>query len=169
MCVLPSSINGCLVVLSPDIPSTSWWSFCGEQQWSGDEVSKKREPQSQYLLTGMPQTCPPCTILSCPRRSRGRMPPSSGLIFMRLGFMQRLTTLPTCQSTKICQRCQENRVPFPASHVLAVWRTRTCWCPRKSYSFGIGNLELGCNVYKQWCGIESLRIHLADCSVIHPS
>ncbi len=134
-----------------------WWSFA------------KREPRSKFLLTGMPQTCPSCTILSCPRRSRGSMPPTSGLLFMQLGFMQRLPTLPMCQSTEICQRCWGNRIPFPASHVLAVWRTRTCWCPRKGYSFGIGNLALGCNVYKQWCKMESLRIHLADCSVIHPS
>jgi hypothetical protein len=40
------------------------------------------------------------------------MPPSSGLLFMQLGFMQRLTTLPTCQSTEICQRHQGNRIPF---------------------------------------------------------
>jgi hypothetical protein len=55
--------------------------------------------------SGMPQTCPSCTILSCLRRSRESKPPSSGLLFMQLGFMQRLTTLPTCQSTKICQCC----------------------------------------------------------------
>ena len=41
MCVLPSSNDRCPVVLSPDIPSTSWWSFCSEQRWSGDEVLKR--------------------------------------------------------------------------------------------------------------------------------
>ncbi len=41
MCVLPSSNDGCPVVFSPDILSTSWWSFCGEQQWSGDEVLQR--------------------------------------------------------------------------------------------------------------------------------
>ena len=29
-CVLPPSINRCLFIFSPDIPPTSWWSFCGE-------------------------------------------------------------------------------------------------------------------------------------------
>ena len=28
--VLPLSIDRCPFVFSPDIPSTSWWSFCGE-------------------------------------------------------------------------------------------------------------------------------------------
>ncbi len=41
MYVLPSSNDGCPVVLSPDIPITSWWSFCGERQWSGDEVLQR--------------------------------------------------------------------------------------------------------------------------------
>ncbi len=41
MCVLPSSIDRCPVVFSQDIPSTSWWSFCGERRQSGDEVLQR--------------------------------------------------------------------------------------------------------------------------------
>ncbi len=156
-CSLPSYTINFMVVILWWTAMKWWWSFA------------KREPWSQFLLTGMPQTCPLCTIFLCPRRSRGSMHLSSSLLFMQLGFMQRLSTLPMCQLTKICQWCRGNRIPFPASHVLAVWITRTCRCPRESYSFGIGNLALGCNFYKQWCDIKSLRTHLADCSVIHPS
>ncbi len=156
-CFLPRYTINFMVVIWWWTAMKWWWSFAKRELWY-------RFPSTRIL-----QTCPSCTILLCPRRSRGSMPPSSGLLFMQLGFMQRLTALPMCQSTEICQRHWGNRVPFPASHMLVVWKMRTCQCPRKSYSFGIGNLELGCNVYKQWCKIEFLRIHLAGHSVIYPS
>ncbi len=40
------------------------------------------------------------------------MPPSSGLLFMQLGFMQRLTTLPTCQLTKFVNVVKETGSHF---------------------------------------------------------
>ncbi len=118
MCALPSSNDGCPVVLSPDIPSTSWWSFCGEWRWSGDEVLQKgRLDHNTYWQE--------CHKLA--RRAQffcvweGQ---EGACLQVPVSCMQRLTTFPTCQSTKICQRHQGNRIPFPASHVSAVWRMR---------------------------------------------
>ncbi len=95
----------------------------GHSVVNGNEVVMKfckKEALISIPIDRNATNLPLCTILSCPRRSWESMPPSSGLLFMRLGFMQHLTTLPTCQSTKICQPRRGNRIPFPASQFPCV-------------------------------------------------
>ncbi len=156
VCFLPRyPINFMVVIL--------WWMV---MKWKWSFV--RRELLSSFQLTEILPTYQLWTTLLSPKISRRIMPLSSGLLSMQLGLMQPSTTLPTCHLTKICQCCLGLRVSSPASHVLAVWRIRTCWCLRKNYSSGIGNSVLWCSLYNQWCAIVPPKIHLAGRSVIHP-
>ena len=72
-------------------------------------------------------------------------------LFMQLDFMMHWITSETFRlnSCAVHQSLPNNKVYFPASHVLAVWQMKICHQLRGSFSSGIGGLVLACSEYKR--------------------